>query len=134
MASRLLISSPLYVRARVSFFFLFSPLVKGFAGPISLSNRFDLINFFGNRIILLSFFLSFFLFYFSLFVSPIGFESIILCIFREVTVNIESIVSIFVFASVATDVYKHAIEIADDRSICTISWININRLFLSYHS
>lgn len=88
MASRLLISSPLYARA-VSLF-LFSSLLLS---KDSLSNRFDLINFFGNRIILLSF-----LVYFSLFVSP--FRSIILRIFREVTVNIEPI---FVFASVASE-------------------------------
>lgn len=88
MASRLLISSPLYARA-VSLF-LFSSLLLS---KDSLSNRFDLINFFGNRIILLSF-----LVYFSLFVSPFG--SIILRIFREVTVNIEPI---FVFASVASE-------------------------------
>lgn len=88
IASRLLISSPLYARA-VSLF-LFSSLLLS---KNSLSNRFDLINFFGNRIILLSF-----LVYFSLFVSPFG--SIILRIFREVTVNIEPI---FVFASVASE-------------------------------
>lgn len=88
MASRLLISSPLYARA-VSLF-LFSSLLLS---KDSLSNRFDLINFFGNRIILLSF-----LVYFSLFVS--SFRSIILRIFREVTVNIEPI---FVFASVASE-------------------------------